>query len=60
MELENKDKIDMKKYCPYVKNPLSDECYNVKMDSQSIFSIQKYCAKDFADCEFYKEHRLKQ
>jgi len=46
MKLENKDKIDMKKYCPFVGNPPAKNCDNVKMDSQSIISIMKYCARD--------------
>ena len=58
MELKNKDKIDLKKYCPYVRNPPSKDCYNVKMDSQSIISILKYCAKDFSECRIYKKHSL--
>ncbi len=54
MKLENKDKIDMKKHCPFVGNPPSEDCYIVKMDSQSIIFIMKYCARDYGDCGIYK------
>ncbi len=49
----------LKRICPFIKAPPSKECYNVKMDSQSIISIMKYCAKDYYDCEIYKEHSSK-
>ena len=46
----------LKKICPFIKNPPSEECYCVKMDSQSIISILKYCANNYSACEIYQKH----
>ncbi len=46
----------LKRICPFIKNPPSEECYCVKMDSQSIISIIKYCANNYSGCYIYQEH----
>ena len=42
--------------CPHVENPISDECYVVKLGSQEIINAMKYCAKDFKACYVYRSH----
>lgn len=53
-----------KKMCPYVENPPSDDCYNVKLDScrdtnSMIEAILEYCNKNYSACEIYKVHSAK-
>ncbi len=54
--MEKEDMPSKMKPCPHVKDPISDECYNVKLDSQSIINVLKYCAKDFTACDVYRSH----
>jgi len=53
------DYVSTTKLCPHVENPISDECYVVKLTSQDIINAMKYCSKDFKECYFYRAHYQK-
>lgn len=42
--------------CPFVREPLSDDCYIYKTDKMIQSSIEKYCVKNYLECEVYREH----
>jgi len=42
-------------FCPFLRKPFS-ECYSIKLTSQSILSVMRYCIKDFWKCKIYKSH----
>lgn len=47
------------KHYPLIENPPSENCYCVKLDSQSIISILKYCDNKYLECEIYKSFNNK-
>ncbi len=51
-----KEYVSITKLCPHVKVPISDECYNVKLGSQDIINVMKYCGNDFEACDVYRSH----
>jgi hypothetical protein len=42
-------------FCPFLRKPYN-ECYSIKLTSQSILSVMRYCIKDFTKCKIYKKN----
>ncbi len=51
--MERKEVVNRIEPCPYVKKPVSDECYITKTDFMSVLRIMEYCAKNFTQCYLY-------
>lgn len=49
----------LKRQCPFVQNPPSEDCYCVKLDSLSVEDALYYCGKNFEKCEIYGAILLK-
>lgn len=47
-------RIQFKNRCPFIKDPPSNNCYCVKLDSQSTEAVLYYCDKYFSECEIFK------
>ncbi|MBM4053129.1 MAG: hypothetical protein FJ264_00355 [Planctomycetes bacterium] len=55
MKLKTSDYAERKHLCPLIKDPPSADCYCIKMDSMSVQSAIHYCAKNYRNCDIFKE-----
>ncbi|MCF6148095.1 MAG: hypothetical protein E3K37_05495 [Candidatus Kuenenia sp.] len=56
MKSNGGDRTDQKHLCPLIKDPPSNDCYCIKMDSMSVQLAIAYCAKNYQICDIYKEN----
>lgn len=56
MDFSASDHAETKHLCPLIKDPPSNDCYCIKMDSMSVQLAINYCAKNYHICDIFKEN----